>query len=398
MSEQKKSCIVKIPDLSRDRAGTLRLISWWDQDKIEKAKVMVVGAGALGNEVIKNMALMGIGNLFILDVDTIEAANLSRSVLFREVDNGKKKTDTAASAVRTMNSSVKVKTFDGDVNHDLGLGVFRRMDVIIGCLDNREARLSVNRSCRYMNKPWVDGAIEELYGIARVFAPDNGACYECTLSEQDWVLLDQRMPCKDLALKNITLGKVPTTPTISSIIAGIQSQEALKLLHGMNDFSLSGKAIVFNGLTNLIYTTEYPVKEECMSHYTYPDPVELKENKASDTTIKEMLEIIGEHLGAEAIIELGYELVVTLKCPECGREELVLRPTGRVFLEESDCRRCGKLMVPSTTNKITGKEDFSHKTLYEIGVPPLHIIRAVGNERSMSFELTGDAGDVLDFT
>jgi len=75
---------IHIPNLRKDRLGTFEFISWWDREKVQNAKVMVIGAGALGNEVIKNLSLMGIGNLFIVDFDKIEAANLSRSVLFRE--------------------------------------------------------------------------------------------------------------------------------------------------------------------------------------------------------------------------------------------------------------------------------------------------------------------------
>ena len=80
----------------KDRFGTFEFISWWDREKVQNAKVMVIGAGALGNEVIKNLALMGIGNLFIVDFDKMEAAKLSRSVLFRESDNNRSKAEIAA--------------------------------------------------------------------------------------------------------------------------------------------------------------------------------------------------------------------------------------------------------------------------------------------------------------
>ena len=63
-----------IPNLKTDRQGTFEFISWWEREKVENAKVMVVGAGALGNEVIKNLTLMGIGNIYIVDFDTIELA------------------------------------------------------------------------------------------------------------------------------------------------------------------------------------------------------------------------------------------------------------------------------------------------------------------------------------
>ncbi len=89
-----------IPNLQTDRLGTFDFISWWERERVEKAKILVVGAGALGNEVIKNLALMGVGNLYIVDFDTIEAANLSRSPLFRESDSGRRKAEVAAARVR----------------------------------------------------------------------------------------------------------------------------------------------------------------------------------------------------------------------------------------------------------------------------------------------------------
>jgi DNA-binding transcriptional regulator YhcF (GntR family) len=85
-----------VPNLKTDRQGTFELISWWEREKVAKARVLVVGAGALGNEVVKNLALMGVGNVFILDFDTIEMANLSRSVLYRESDTGRRKAEVAA--------------------------------------------------------------------------------------------------------------------------------------------------------------------------------------------------------------------------------------------------------------------------------------------------------------
>ena len=218
--------VVTIPNLRRDRNGTLRLMSWWRQDRVEAARVMVVGAGALGNEVLKNLALMGIGHLFIVDRDEIEAANLSRSVLFRERDEGRRKVEVAAAQVRDLNPTVRTAALHGDVTADVGLGVFRRMDVVVGCLDSRYARLAVNNACWLVGVPWVDGAIQELFGEVRVFSPGGGACYACTLTDLDWRILREAQPCKGIAIGNILEGKVPTTPTISSIIAGIQSQEA----------------------------------------------------------------------------------------------------------------------------------------------------------------------------
>ena len=72
----------------QDRYSRLRLISWWRQERLRDARVLVVGAGALGNEVMKNLALLGLGTTYLIDLDVVEPSNLSRSVLFREQDGG----------------------------------------------------------------------------------------------------------------------------------------------------------------------------------------------------------------------------------------------------------------------------------------------------------------------
>ena len=141
------------------------------------------------------------------------------------------------------------------------------MDVVIGCLDNREARLAINRFCYWMGKPWVDGAIQELLGLMRVFVPGEGACYECTLTEAALRDLSLRYSCPLLARQNILLGKVPTTPTIAAIIGGMQSQEALKLINGLP--VEAGKVVHYNGLTNEMHTTAYLPREGCESHWIY---------------------------------------------------------------------------------------------------------------------------------
>lgn len=384
---------LRIPNLKTDRLGTFEFISWWERSKVQAARVMIVGAGALGNEVLKNLALMGVGNLFIIDFDTIEAANLSRSVLFRTEDNGKKKAHVAASRVKELNPDVHVQYFHGDVNTALGLGVFRRMDVIVGCLDNREARLSINRFAYRLNKPWVDGAIQELFGLVRVFVPGQGACYECTLTEQARREISLRYSCPLLARQNILLGKVPTTPTIASIIAGMQSQEALKLIHGMP--VQAGHVTHVNGLINEFHTTAYTLDENCESHWVYGEITELPNVKAATTTVAELLRIGREQLGPNVLIELDQEIVTRLECPRCETVTEVYKPISQVSYAEGLCPGCGELREIQMAHVITGDEPFLHRTLLSLGVPPLHIVR-VRNEHEYRFlELTGDLPETL---
>src|SRR5262249_18849418 len=193
-----------------DRYSRLRLIGWWDQERLRAAKVLVVGAVAIGNEVVKNLALLGIGHVWVIDLDEIEDSNLTRSILFRHDDCGKSKAIAAAEEMRNINPDVRVTPIHGNVITDVGLGLFREVDVVIGCLDNREARLWVNRSCWKVGTPWIDGGIQEISGVAKVFVPPNGACYECAMTENDYRLINLRYSCPLLRREDLQAGKVPT--------------------------------------------------------------------------------------------------------------------------------------------------------------------------------------------
>jgi adenylyltransferase/sulfurtransferase len=386
---------IVISDPDSDRYHTFGYISWWQQEVVRDATVLVIGAGALGNEVIKNLTLMGIGNILIADFDTIEDSNLSRSVLFRADDRGRRKVDAAADGVKALNPDVKVKTWHGDINFEMGLGVFRHVDAIVGCLDNREARLSINRFSWAVNRPWVDGAIQELMGIVRVFRPGEGACYECTLTDLDYQIINLRYSCPLLARQNIMQGKVPTTPTSASIVAAFQTQEALKLLHNME--VLPGKALMINGLTNDVYLTEYPIKANCMSHSRLEPIVELPEATAEGTTLAGLLATARERLGPEAVLEFDSELVVSMDCGSCGRSEPVFQRMARLYEDAAVCPHCGAKREMRLTHRITGEEEFLDRTLAQVDVPPLGIIRARNGSERVYFELTGDKATFLQF-
>jgi len=395
MTDTETETIV-ITDPDSDRYHTFGYISWWQQEVVRNATVLVIGAGALGNEVIKNLTLMGIGNILIADFDTIEDSNLSRSVLFRADDRGRRKVDAAADGVKALNPDVKVKAWHGDINFEMGLGVFRHVDAIVGCLDNREARLSINRFSWAVSRPWVDGAIQELMGIVRVFRPGEGACYECTLTDLDYQIINLRYSCPLLARQNILQGKVPTTPTSASIVAAFQTQEALKLLHNME--VQPGKALMINGLTNDIYMTEYPVKAGCMSHSTLEPIVELPDVTAEGTTLAALLAIARERLGPEAVLEFDTELVVAMECGSCGQDEPIFQRMARLYEDAAVCPNCGAKREMRLTHRITGEEEFLDRTLAQVDVPPLGIIRARNGRERVYFELTGDKATFLQFT
>jgi molybdopterin/thiamine biosynthesis adenylyltransferase/predicted RNA-binding Zn-ribbon protein involved in translation (DUF1610 family) len=386
---------IVITDPDTDRYHTFGYISWWRQEVVRNATVLVVGAGALGNEVLKNLTLMGIGNLLIADFDTIEDSNLSRSVLFRASDRGRRKSEAAAEGVKALNPDVNVKAWHGDVNFEMGLGVFRHVDAVVGCLDNREARLSLNRFSWATGRPWVDGAIQELMGIVRLFWPGKGACYECTLTDLDYQSINLRYSCPLLARENILRGKVPTTPTSASIVAAFQTQEALKLIHGME--VQPGKALMINGLTNDVYLTEYPVKEGCLSHARMEPLIERPDFSAAGTTVAELLAAAREKLGDEAELEFSSELVVAMHCPDCGLDTAVFKRMARLYENEYTCPNCGGRREMRLTHRISGDEPFLERTLAEVDVPPLSILGARNGRERVYLELTGDKETFLHF-
>jgi adenylyltransferase/sulfurtransferase len=386
---------IVITDPDTDRYHTFGYISWWKQEVVHNATIMVVGAGALGNEVLKNLALMGIGNLLIVDFDTIEDSNLSRSVLFRETDRGRNKAEVAAEAVKKLNPDVKVKAWHGDINYEMGLGVFRHVDVVIGCLDNREARLSLNRFSWAVNKPWVDGAIQELMGIVRVFWPGDGACYECTLTDLDYQIINLRYSCPLLARENILQGKVPTTPTSASIVAAFQTQEALKIIHDME--VQPGKALMINGLTNDIYITEYPIKENCLSHSRLDPIIELDKITTTNTKLSQLLAIARERLGDQTVLEFDSELVVEMKCPNCGHASPILKRMARLYESEFACPQCGERREMNLTHRIDGSEVFLNEALSNVDIPSLAIIRARNGDKREYLEISGDKADFFNF-
>ena len=167
-NETDQGTVLKISTGQQEnRFSRFELIRWWDQSCLKNARVLVIGAGALGNEIIKNLALVGIGNILLVDFDQIEPSNLSRSVLFRESDRGRNKADVAAERARELFPEINIRPLCVNAVTDLGLGVFYWADVILGGLDNREARLAINQNAFRSGKSWIDGAIEGLSGVAR---------------------------------------------------------------------------------------------------------------------------------------------------------------------------------------------------------------------------------------
>ena len=374
--------------LTDDRFARLAAIEWWEQSRLAQARILVVGAGALGNEVLKNLALVGAGNVVVVDMDRIELSNLSRSVLFREADRGRYKAEAAVAAVRSLYPDGNAEAIVGNVMADVGLGWFRWAHVTIAALDNREARVFVNSACASVGRPWIDGGIEVLQGVVRGFAPPETACYECTMGKVDWDLLNQRRSCSLLARRAAQSRGTPTTPTTASVIGALQAQEAVKLLHGLDP--LLGRGIVFDGARNNWFGVSYPIAKDCGWHEAAPRVVAAPEIDADDP-LATVLERAARELGAVDALDFSRDVVDEVECPACGLRRGVHAPLDRVTEDQAICSACGAECVPHLVHSAAAGDAILQRSARQTGLPAWDILWARRGDNVVGIELSGDS-------
>jgi molybdopterin/thiamine biosynthesis adenylyltransferase len=288
-------------------------IIWWDQAKLRAARVLVVGAGALGNEIVKNLALVGVGHISVVDMDEIEHTNLSRCVFFREGDEGLGKSEVLAREANKMNPDVETSSYAMSVQ-SLGDGSLMDFDLIVAGLDNREARVWLGAAVRRTGKTWIDGAIEGLMGKVQTFTPD-GPCYACTMSEKDWELVAKRKSCTLLGVDEILSGHTPTNATTSSIIAGIESQEAIKYLVEKPElYALENKVWRMIGEQMSTFVSVVEIDDFCPYHV---EPRAVEGDLVLPDTVAELLRIAGGN--SESEMKFFDDFVVIAGCANCGK-------------------------------------------------------------------------------
>lgn len=370
------------------------LLDWWDQEKVAAARLLVVGAGALGNEILKNLALMGAGRVLVFDMDRIERSNLSRGVLFRDGDEGEPKAEVAVRRLRELNPEVRAAARTENLLFGAGLGLFAWADVVLCGVDNREARIFVNSACARTGRPWVDGAIEGLSGIVRAFRPAEGACYECTMNETDRRLVAERRSCAMLARDLAERGHVPTTAIAASVIGALQVQEAFKLLHGQP--ALVGEGLHFDGRWGEVSRVRYPRRDECPGH-DFLGPVTRLGQGSRDVTLGALLARAEAELGAGAVLDFSRDVVTRLTCPECGA---VARPgvvLGAVTERTAACPACGAHRIVEIAAGAARDGDVDlDRTPAETGLPPFDILVArQGLGARRAWLLDGDESEAL---
>ena len=367
-----------------------RLIAWWDQERLAAARVIVAGAGALGNEVLKLLALLGIGHILVVDFDRVSLSNLARTVLFREADVGRPKVEAAIQRVREINPQVEIAGVAGDLGLDVGLGDFRSADLVFGCLDSVNARWALNRKRRLAGVEWIDGGISDFHGQVTRYTPGAAACYECTFTAATYERFNRRYSCPYGLLNRQAEAAVPTTAVAASLVAALQVQEALYTLHGMSGSGLQpGQRLsVFLKPYRLLVDT-LPVNLDCLAHEALPEEIAVLAGPSPSQPLRDWILAARRLLPDADRVDLPFELVVEFVCARCGARQSVLRPRQKVFQDEARCPECGEMRSPATASQVTIDSVLAELSLQELGLPPREILAFHAQDQIVYLQIEG---------
>ena len=367
-----------------DRYPRQSLVSGWDQDALRQASAIVAGAGALGNEVIKSLALMGIGHLTIVDFDTVAHSNLSRTILFREGDIGMPKAEVAARRVRELNPEVSVHAIVGDIATDLGLGDLARATMVFGCVDSIGARWAINRRCLEAGVGWINGGTNEWHGEVARYDAAGGACYECTMTDQMFARMHGRFEC-GFRIAGASDVPMASTSSLSSVIAGIQVSEALQSVMGtgagaspgFDPHLKPGQRLTVQLRPYRMHVDDLPWSDTCLAHSGRPPEVPVRLDRPWEvTTAVDVLEAARAIDPGVDCLGIGFELVTDIACHACGTHQDVMLRRNHTTLQAMTCPGCGAPFSFATNWFIHSGTPLASRPLREMGLPRHEWVRA----------------------
>jgi len=372
-----------------DRYARLNQMNWWDQRRVSEARVLIAGAGAIGNEVIKLLALSGVHNLTIVDFDKIELTNLTRSILFRESDVAKSKSVVAAYRAREIDPESRAIGIEGDIEFDIGLGIYRSMDAVIGCLDSINARLALNRACLHAGVPWLNGGIEDVFGEVSLYA-GSAACFECGMTDSMWNRRNIRFSCGGQRI-SIPADGAPTTAIAASIIAGYLVNEVLLLFHSGSlenkEGMRPGQKIVISLKPYDFQVVDLTKNPSCTAHEQW-SPVHALHVRPDKITTHELLTLTDS---SNDVVEIGYDLLTEMTCVKCGATQEILLPVEKSNAALTVCPHCGdETRRPTTVSWIDRHSPLAHMPLSALQIPQHQIVAVNGAGGRKYYQLGGD--------
>jgi adenylyltransferase/sulfurtransferase len=200
------------------------------QEKLKRAKVLVVGAGGLGSPISTYLAVAGIGKILLADFDSVEPSNLNRQFLHHEKDIGKEKIKSAEEKLLSLNPEIKVETIREKITDENAGSIVPPCDLIIDALDNFDTRHVLNRLAVERNIPLIHGAVSGYRGQVTTIIPGKTPCLCCIFPT---------------TFKKEVFPVLGTTP---GVIGTIQANEAIKYLTGQGKL-LENRLLLWDGLS-----------------------------------------------------------------------------------------------------------------------------------------------------
>jgi molybdopterin/thiamine biosynthesis adenylyltransferase len=258
---------IGLGEADSDRYDRSRRVEWLDLARISRARVLMIGAGALGNEVAKDLALSGFNHLTIVDMDHVVGSNLNRCLFFSSEDAKKKapKAEVVSRGVASINPECRSEPVVKRIE-ELPSTIFENHDIVFGCLDNISARIHANSHAYHAGKVYIDGGMDGFVGKVMVATPPDGACVQCGMNRTHARVAEMRFSCtgKDVVFHEPRLAAEITT---TSIVSAVMVREALKVVSGRRELCLAN-SFYYDGRRNVSEEIEVPRDPDCPVHAT----------------------------------------------------------------------------------------------------------------------------------
>jgi molybdopterin/thiamine biosynthesis adenylyltransferase len=312
------------------------IIDWFDQNRLRSSTIIVVGAGAVGNEVLKNLALLGVGRLIVCDFDRIEDHNLTRCVLFRERDVGRLKAEAAAEACGSLDPNVRCVARCGDFWDGLSIDEIARADAVICCVDNHEARVRLNELCVIAGTDLVNAGIDSRNVSVEVFpirSVPGAACLECNLPHSVYDAIRKRYSCGFLKKVAIEERKVPTTTVTSSVAGAMAVAQVLNRINGHPDCPAHSTRLFHDTISGNTTLSSGARSITCRACSSYVGSIEryVANRRCA-------LPRVGGEAASEIV--LGEPVVLETRCGRCGREAEIYDSARRTDASVTFCAAC----------------------------------------------------------
>lgn len=209
------------------------------QEKLLRAKVLVIGAGGLGSPVLLYLAAAGVGNIGVMDDDVVELSNLQRQVIHNYKNLGEKKVISAKEKILALNEDVNLQIYEVRANLDSLAQIIPNYDFILDATDNFPTRFIINEVCHKLKKPLIFAAVKGFLGQVSVFKSyeNNNPCYAC-FNEN---IVDEKF--------SLPLSEKGILGAVAGTIGGLQATTTIKEILRISE-SLVGKILVFDFLKN----------------------------------------------------------------------------------------------------------------------------------------------------